>query len=338
MFQTHQSHFEFKVVSFGLAGAPPTFLGAMNTTLQPLLRACVLCFFDNILIFSATLEEHVHHVRQVLELLRKDYWKVKFSKCAFGQKQIAYLGHVISAQGVSTDPTKITAVVNWATPQDVKGVRSFLGLAGYYHHFIRNFGVIARPLFNLLKKGVPFLWTPTTKTSFQVLKQQLTTAPVLALPDFDQPFTVETDASDHGIGAILQQKGHLIAFMSKALSPRYQGLSTYENEYLAIIIAVDQWRPYLQHAEFDIWTDQKSLTHLEEQRLTTPWQQKAFTKLLGLRYRIRYKKGVENNGADALSRALPVDTLAAVTSCQPSWLEDVITSYNNNPHAQKLLE
>lgn len=132
--------------------------------------------------------------------------------------------------------------------------------------------MIARPLFNLLKKGVSFLWTPITDNTFQVLKQQLVSALVPALPNFKQPFTVERDASDRGIGAILQQQGHPIAFMSKALSPRYQGLSTYDWEYLAIIVAVDQWCPYLQHAEFDILTYQKSLVHLEEQRLTTLWQ------------------------------------------------------------------
>src|SRR4051812_13466261 len=156
-------------------------------------------------------------------------------------------------------------------------------------------------LFNLLKKGVPFVWTENTAQAFELLKQQLITAPVLALPDFSKTFTVETDACDKGIGAVLQQDGNPIAFMSKSLSPRYQGLSTYEKEYLAIIVAVDQWRPYLQHAEFVIYTDQKSLTHLEEQRLNTPWQHKAFTKLLGLRYRIKYKKGADNHGADALS-------------------------------------
>lgn len=171
-----------------------------------------------------------------------------------------------------------------------------------------------------------------------VLKQQLTSAPVLALPNFDVKFPIETDANEKGIGAILQQRGHPIAFVSKALCPRYQGLSTYEKEYLAIIVALDQWRTYLQHAEFEIWTDQKSLTHLEEQRLTTPWQHKAFTKLLGLRYRIRYKKGTDNTGAGALSRAQPRDVLATVTSMQPSWLEDVINIYNNNPHTTKLLE
>lgn len=188
---------------------------------------------------------------------------MKYSKCEFGQQQLAYLGHVISAKGVSTDPARVHAVANWVTPTDVKGVHSFLGLAGYYRCFVHNFGIIARPLFNLLKKGVPFVWSGTTETTFQVLKQQLVAAPVLALPDFQQQFVVETDASDKGIGAVLQQNGHPIAFMSKALSPHYQGFSTYEKEYLVVIVAVDQWRPYLQHDEFVIYTDQKSLIHLE---------------------------------------------------------------------------
>lgn len=249
-FQTHSGHYEFRVVSFGLAGGPGTFNGAMHGTLKPVLRDGVLVFLDDILVHSRTLKEHVQKLREVLMLLRRDSWKVKLSKCAFGQQQIAYLGHVISASGVATDPEKIRAVSNWSVPTDVKAVRSFLGLVGYYRRFVKNFGVIARPLFNLLKKGVPFVWTPATEIAFRLLQQSLTSAPVLALPNFKQQFTVETDASDTGIRAVLQQQGHPIAFINKALSPRYQGLSAYEKEYLAILVAVEQWRPYLQHAEF----------------------------------------------------------------------------------------
>lgn len=131
----------------------------------------MLVFFDDILVFSKTLKEHVQHLRQVFELLKRDQWKVKQSKCEFGQQQLSYLGHVISANGVVIDLAKVQAVSNWVTPTDVKGMRSFLGLAGYYRRFVRNFGVIARPLFNLLKKGVPFVWSSTTDTTFQVLKQ-----------------------------------------------------------------------------------------------------------------------------------------------------------------------
>lgn len=125
--------------------------------------------------------------------------------------------------------------------------------------------------------------------------------------------------------------------MSRALSPHYQGLSTYEKEYLTVIVAVDQWRPYLQHAESIMYTDQKSLIHLEQQRLTTPWQQKAFTKLLELQYQIKYKKGTDNTAADALSRATAAESLASVVTCQPAWLDDIIASYNSNPQTQKLL-
>lgn len=249
------------MVSFGLAGGPATFNGAISDTLKPVNRVCALSFFDDILVLSKTLDEHVHHLRQVLQLLRKDQWFVKRSKCSFGQNQLSYLGHRISAQGVATEPSKVRAVKDWVTPTDATAVRRFLGVAGYYRRFVRHFGIIARPLFNLLKKGTPSVWTSQTEQAFQVLKQQLISAPVLALPDFTKTFVVETDACADGIGAVLQQDGHPIAFMSKSLCPRYRGLSTYEKEYLAIVVVVDQWRPYLQHAEFVIHTDQKSLVH-----------------------------------------------------------------------------
>lgn len=244
-FQTHSRHFEFLVLSFGLAGGPATFNGAMTGTLHPLLRKCVLLFFDDILVFSRTLEDHTVHLSQVFQLLQKDHWKIKESKCCFGQRRLSYLGHVISAEGVAIEPSKIQAVAQWPTPVDAKEVRRFLGLAGYYHRFVRHFGIVARPLFNLLKKGAPFVWTNTTEESFQLLKQGLISAPVLVLPDFSKPFVVETDACDAGVGAILQQHGHPIAYMSKALCPKFRGLSAYEKEYLAVVVAIDQWRPYL---------------------------------------------------------------------------------------------
>jgi hypothetical protein len=146
------------------------------------------------------------------------------------------------------------------------------------------------------------VWTSVHDQAFATLKQALISAPVLALPNFSKPFVVETDASDGGIGAVLMQDGHPLAFFSKALGPKSKGLSTYEKEYMAILLAVQQWRSYLQHGEFFIHTDHKSLTQLNEQRLHTVWQHKVFTKLLGLQYKIIYRKGVENSVADGLSR------------------------------------
>jgi hypothetical protein len=137
---------------------------------------------------------------------------------------------------------------------------------------VKGFGIISKPLTDLLKKNTLFIWTPIHQASFQALQTALCTAPVLALPNFSKPFCIETDACGTGVGAVLLQEGHPLAYISKALGPKSQGLSTYEKEYLAIVMAVRQWRAYLQHSEFIIFTDQKSLTQLTEQRLHTHWQ------------------------------------------------------------------
>lgn len=175
-------------MAFGLTGAPNTIQGAMNCTLKPLLRKCVIVFFDDILVYSNSLEEHIEHLRQVFSLLANDKWSVKLSKCQFAQQRISYLGHVVSADGVATDPGKIQSIQSWLTPTDAKQLRSFLGLAGYYRKFVRHFAIISRPLNDLLKKGTIFLWTSIQEESFQALKNALVTAPVLALPDFSKVF------------------------------------------------------------------------------------------------------------------------------------------------------
>ena len=157
VFQTHTGHYEFRVMAFGLTGAPGSFQGAMNCTLAPGLRKFVIVFFDDILVYSTSLEAHLDHLKQVLSWLRKDQWKLKLSKCSFAQRSIAYLGHVLSAAGVSTDPTKVQAIQEWPVPSTARQLRGFLGLAGYYRKFVRNFGIIAHPLTQLLKKDVPFV-------------------------------------------------------------------------------------------------------------------------------------------------------------------------------------
>jgi hypothetical protein len=186
---------------------------------------------------------------------------------------------------------------------------------------------------------VQYIWTLEAEASFQALKKALVSAPVLALPDFRRKFVIETDASDKGIGAVLMQDGHPLAFLSKSLGPKQQALSTYEKECLAILLAVDKWRSYLQHAEFYIKTDQRSLVNLTDQRLSTPWQHKALTKLLGLQFQIIYKKGVENKVADALSRhpAHESSDLMTIVESKPKWLEEVVQGYQFDSQAGKLL-
>lgn len=336
-FQTHLGQYEFRVIAFGLTGAPGTFQGAMNATLSPGLRRFAIVFFDDILVYSRTYEEHLSHLAQVFQWLAADQWRLKLSKCTFAQRSIAYLGHIISEQGLSTNPAKIQAIMDWPPPKSVKELRGFLGLASYYRKFVKFFGIMAKPLTELLKKEAIFIWTSVQDAAFSALKSALCSSPVLALPDFTQPFHIETDASGTGVGAVLMQNGHPLAYISKALGPRNQGLSVYEKEYLALLMAVDQWRHYLLHNEFIIHTDHKSLIHLNEQRLHTVWQQRVFSKLLGLRYRIHYRRGSENSAADALSRRAHTSELLALSSPTHAWLEQLTDWYSADAEAQSLL-
>lgn len=264
-----------------------------------------------------------------MEVMTHHKLKIKQSKCAFSQRKLTYLGHVISHAGVATDPKNVLAVQNWPVPMNVKQVRGFLGLAGYYRRFVRNFGMISHPLIDLLKKNVVFSWTEDKEAAFWALQEALTSAPVLALPDFTQEFEVETDASDKGVGVVLIQNKHPVAYLSKALGPRAQGLSTYEKEGLAILLAVEHWRAYLQSSEFVIRTDQRSLVHLGDQRLTTIWQQKVMTKLLSLQYRIVYKVGMTNRAANALSRREKADNaeITTISTAIPDWMEAIANGY-----------
>ena len=190
----------------------------------------------------------------------------------------------------------------------------------------------------MLKKNSLFIWTSDHTRAFQALKSALCKSPVLALPNFAKPFTIETDASDVGVGAVLMQDGHPLAYFSKTLGPKSRGLSTYEKEYMVILLAVQTWRSYLQFQEFVILTDQKCLTQLFDQRLHTHWQQRVFSKLLGLQYRIVYRPSSTNRAADALSRQPNTSVVcSAVTTLVPNWVQSVISSYSEDAFAKDLL-
>ncbi|GJR50614.1 retrovirus-related pol polyprotein from transposon TNT 1-94 [Tanacetum coccineum] len=287
-FKTHQGHYEFLVMPFGLTNAPSTFQALINEVFQPYLRKFTL--FDDILVYSSTMDEHVQHLTTILDTMRQNKLFAKKSKCVFSTSHVEYLGHVISAEGVATDPSKINAMVEWPTPTNIKQLRGFLWLTGYYRRFIKSFAEISRPLTQLLKKG-GYKWSNEAQLAFETLKEAMMKAPVLALPDFTQPFVVETDASGVGVGALLQQKGHPIAYMSKTLSLKHQSLSTYEKEFLAVLLALEKWRGYLLDRHFIIKTDHFSLKYLLHQRITTPTQMKWLPKLIGFDYEVIYKKG-----------------------------------------------
>ncbi|XP_021596642.1 uncharacterized protein LOC110603250 [Manihot esculenta] len=220
--------------------------------------------------------------------------------CQFGQREVKYLSHVISNGGVTVDPEKIESIQGWPKPTSPKALRGFLGLCGYYRKFIQHFGKIASPLTRMLKKD-GFEWTPMAEEAFVKLKRAMTCAPVLALPNFSKKFIVECDTSGTGVGAVLLQE-RPIAFFSHALQGNHLLLSTYEKEMLALVLAVQKWRPYLLGQTFIVRTDHQSLKHLWSQRITTSAQQKWLFKLMGYSFTIEYKGGKENIVVNALSR------------------------------------
>lgn len=234
----------------------------MNAIFTLYLRHFVLVLFDDILVYSPTWALHLEHLTLVLQLLRDHHLVAKRTKCSFGQQQIDYLGHVISGRRLAIDPSKIKVIQQWPVPHNVKAVRSFLGLAGYNRRFIRPYATIAGPLTDLLCHEA-FVWTDLSQKAFDMLKQ-LSSTPVLALPNFAQDFTLETDASGIGIGAVLSQGGHPIAYYSQKLSPRTQKTPTYHCEMFAITQSVAKWRQYLLGRRFTIITDQQSLKNLTE--------------------------------------------------------------------------
>ncbi|GJR23770.1 putative mitochondrial protein [Tanacetum coccineum] len=233
--------------------------------------------------------------------MRQQSLSAKLSKCIFATTIVEYLGHIIPDKGVFTDKSKIQAMQDWPNPKRLKQLRGFLGLTSYYRRFIKNYALLSKPLTAILRKNA-FQWNEAAQKSFATLKQAMLQAPVLALPDFNKTFVVETDAFGKRIWDVLQQDGHPKAYLSKTISPKHQALSTYEKEFLDVLMALDRWRGYLLDRHSKIKIDHFSLKYLLGQRLTTPFQTKWLPKLLGYDYEISYKKGSENTTADAFSR------------------------------------
>ncbi|KAA0042009.1 Transposon Ty3-I Gag-Pol polyprotein [Cucumis melo var. makuwa] len=299
-FRMHEGHYEFLVMSFGLTNAPATFQTLMNTIFKPYQRKFVLVFFDDILVYSKNEKKHVNHLEKVLSTLRDHALYVNRKNCSFARLKIEYLGHIISG-GVEVDLEKVRSIADWPVPTNVREVRGFLGLSGYYRRFVQNYGSIAAPLTQLLKKG-GFVWNKEAEEAFEKLKRTMSSLPVLALPNFDQPFEIETDASGVGVGAVLTQLNRPIAFYSRTLSMRDKAKLVYERELIVVVLAVQHWRPYLLGTRFIVKTDQKSLKFLLEQRAIQPQYQKWVAKLLEYSFKVVYKPGLENRAADALSR------------------------------------
>jgi hypothetical protein len=214
-FITRYGLYEYTVMSFGLANALAYFMYLMNKVFMEYLDKFVVVFIDDILIFFKNKKEHDEHLRLVLQKLRENQLYTKLNKCKFWLKEVSFLGHIISEGGISIDPSNVKDVLSWNTPQNVSDIRSFLGPVGYYRRFIEGFSKISKPMTELLKKSKTFEWTPRREASFQELKKRLTTAQVLTMPDMEKPFSIYCDAFGHGLGCVLMQDGHVVAYASR---------------------------------------------------------------------------------------------------------------------------
>lgn len=321
--------FEWNRMPFGLCNAPGTFQRLMQRLFGDQQCQTLLLYLDDIVIFSSTVAQHLERMDVVLGRLQREGLKAKLSKCAFFQREVHYLGHVISSKGVSTDPSKIEAVADWRQPATVSDLRSFLGFASYYRRFVEGFAKMAAPLhalvaelagtkakrasLRIVERQFPSLWSEQCQLSFEALKRKLTAAPVLAYADFSLPFILEVDASHSGLGAVLsqEQEGGVrpVAFASRGLRPTERNMSNYSSmklEFVALKWAMtEKFREYLLGHRCLVYTDNNPLAHLSSAKLGAVEQRWA-SELAPFDFEIKYRSGRSNRNADALSRQHPV--------------------------------
>jgi hypothetical protein len=286
----------------GLTNALAIFMDLMNRVFHEYMDSFVIVFIDDILVYSKSQEEHEEHLRIVLQILRDRKLFAKLKKCEFWMDRVVFLGHVISRDGITVDPSKIEAVVNWVRPTNVSEVRSFLGLASYYRRFVEGFSCIATPLTRLTRKNAKFEWTNECEKSFQELKQRLVSAPVLTIPSSSSGFVIYSDASHKGLGCVLMQHGKVVAYASRQLKSYEQNYPTHDLELAAIVFALKIWRHYLYGERCEIYTDHKSLKYISTQKELNMRQRRWLELIKDYDCSINYHLGKANVVADALSR------------------------------------
>lgn len=305
-FSVEHGHFEFLRMPMGLKNSPSTFQRVMDNVLRGLQNVICLVYLDDIIVFSTSLQEHMNNLEKVFQRLRESNFKIQLDKSEFLKLETAYLGHVISTEGIKPNPDKITAIQNYPIPKTPKEIKQFLGLLGYYRKFIPDFSRITKPLTLCLKKGKKVTLDSAYINCFEKCKTLLTNDPILKYPDFDREFILTTDASNFAIGAILSQgsigSDKPVAYASRTLNESEVNYSTIEKELLAIVWATKYFRPYLFGRKFKIVTDHKPLQWVmslkEPNSRLTRWR----LKLSEYDFTVIYKKGKHNTNADALSR------------------------------------
>ena len=309
-FNTHLGHFEYLVMPFGLTNAPAVFQALINDVLRDMLNHFVFVYLDDILIFSKSLDDHVSHVKCVLQRLLENRLFVKAEKCEFHVSSVQFLGFIVEKGQLKPDPAKVKAVRDWPVPSTRKQLQRFLGFANVSRRFIKNYSRIAAPLTQLTSIKLPFAWSPAAESSFGKLKDLFSSAPVLIHPDPELQFVVEVDASDLGVGAILSQRSsqdhrlHPCAYFSRRLTPAERNYDVGNRELLAVVLALQEWRHWLEGSvcPFIIWTDHKNLSYLRSAHRLNSRQARWKLFLGRFNFTLTYRPGLKNTKPDALSR------------------------------------
>ena len=320
-FTCFYGHFQFIKMGQGLCNGPATMQRLLNNILKDVLFKFTLAFFDDVLVYSKTFADHIHHLQRVFTLLYDAGLKLKYKKCTFGMPSVRYLGFIISRNGLSTESEKVEAIAKFKTPTKIDHIRSYVGAASFYRRFVKNFSNIVHPLVKLTRKNVKFQWGPEQQAAFDCIKEKLTTAPVLYFVDFSRPLILRTDASDYGIGSVLgqiqrdpitgEEREGAIAFFSKGLIDRQLTWTTCEKELFAIIASVKTFHTYLFGRHFTIYTDNQPIVWLMKNKdmklRITRWS----LILQEYDFDVIHVKGKSNVVADALSRC-PINTVEEV--------------------------
>ena len=286
---------------FGLTNVLAAFMDLMHRVFQPYLDQFVVVFIDDILIYSQSKMEHGDHLRVVLQLLRDHQLYAKFSKCEFWFTEVSFLGHMVSASGVSVDPEKVEAVMSWERSKSVFEIRSFLGLAGYYRRFIEDFSRLAAPMTRLTRNEVKFDWDDRCEKAFQEFRRRLIIAPILIVPERGQGYTVYCDASKAGLGCVLMQSGRVVAYGSRQLKNHEQNYPTHDMELETIVFALNIWCHYLYGEQFEVYSYHKSLNYIFTQRDLNMRQRRWMEFLEDYDFTLHYHPSKANVVVDALS-------------------------------------
>lgn len=329
--------FQFRRLPFGLHNAPATWQRFIDRVIGADLDPYVFAYLDDIIIVAPTFEKHLEILEEVLKRVHGAGLTLNRDKCQFCRKELKYLGYVVNSLGLHVDPDKIQSILDIPTPKTVKEVRRLIGISSWYRRFVQGYSSLISPLTQLLRKNKPFMWSTECEKAWMELKQRLVTAPILAMPDFEREFVIQTDASDYGVGAVLTQNfdegEKVIAYISRSLTRQERNFSTTEKECLAVLFAIEKLRPYVEGTHFTVVTDHYSLLWLNSLQNPSGRLARWAVRLQQYHFTIVHRKGKEHVVPDALSRSVPIiDSITTPTETQDRWYLRLVDGVKKSPN------